>query len=261
MMIMKLRSLAITAVSLLSATATFAAPTVSHSTKSRVFTPVQKTAIEKIVHQYLVQHPEVLVEASQALQAKQVQAQQGKAMQAISANKEALFNDPNTPTAGNPNGNVYVVEFFDYQCGHCRTVFPVIESIMAKDKNVKFFFKELPIFGGASKYAAKAALASNKYGKYLAFHDKLFSAKNMLDEDKVKQLAQQSGLDVKKLTAEMQDPKYEAAIRANFALAQKLGIMGTPAFVVSNKAETKFQFIPGATDEQGLQAAIQAVQK
>lgn len=246
------RALTITTLSLVT-TAVLAAGT--------TFTPKQKTAIEKIVHSYLVAHPEVLVEASQALQAKQAQQQQSKAMAAISANKKALFHDPNTPTAGNPDGNVYLVEFFDYQCGHCRAVFPAIEHIMQKDKNVKFFFKELPIFGGASKYAAKAALYANTQGKYMPLHDALFSAKDMLTKDKVNQFAQQAGLNVATLTNTIQSPKYEAMIRANFALAQKLGIMGTPAFIVSNKAETKFQFIPGATSEQGLQAAIQAVQK
>jgi protein-disulfide isomerase len=253
---MKLRFLAMTAL-------TFATASVlaANTTHTHVFTPIQKKAIEKIVHKYLVAHPEVLVEASQALQAQQQQQQQSKAMQAISANKKALFHDPNTPVAGNPNGSVNVVEFFDYQCGHCRTVFPIIESIMQKDKNVKFFFKELPIFGGASKYAAKVALAANAQGKYLSLHDAIFSAKDALTKDKVNQFAQEAGLDVSKLTSEIQKPKYEAMVRANFALAQKLGIMGTPAFVISNKAETKFQFIPGATSEQGLQAAIQAVQK
>lgn len=254
---MKLRSLIISVVLLISSTTLFA---MTH-TNSSEFTPAQRAAIERIVHQYLVKNPQVLVEAEEVLQNRQEKAEQNQAYRAIEANKQALFQDPNTPTAGNPDGSVYVVEFFDYQCGHCRAVFPTIAKLINTDKNVKFFFKELPIFGGASKYAAKAALAAMKQGKYVAFHNKLFSAQDMLDEDKIKQLAQQAGLDVNKLTNEMQDPKYEAMIRANFALAQKLGIMGTPAFVVSNQAMTRFEFIPGATDEQGLQAAIQAVQK
>ena len=182
-------------------------------------------------------------------------------MKAIEANKRQLFNDPNTPTAGNPNGNVYFVEFFDYQCGHCREVYKVVKNIMAKDSNVKFIFKELPIFGGPSKYAAKAALAANKEGKYLELHNKLFESQEMLTQAKIKTYITSINLDVDKLTREMQNPKYEKDIRGNFALAQKLGIMGTPAFVISNKAETRFQFIPGAASEQRLQAAIQAVQK
>lgn len=257
---MKLRSLAIAACSLTAAT-TFAASNVPASTQKATFTPAQKNAIHVIIHSYLVKHPEVLVEASQALQAKQAQQQQSQAMRAIAANKQQLFNDPNSPTAGNPNGDVYLVEFFDYQCGHCKEVYKSVKDIMAKDSNVKFIFKELPIFGGASKFAAKAALAANKEGKYLELHDKLFETKDMLTQAKVRAYITSINLDVDKLTREMQDPKYEANIRANFALAQKLGIMGTPAFVISNKAETKFQFIPGATSEQGLQAAIQAVQK
>ena len=257
---MKLRALAVAGLTLATTTLLAANPSVPANTQKASFSPAQKKALEVIIHSYLVQHPEVLVEASQALQAKQIQQQQNKAMSAISANRKALFNDPNTPTAGNPNGNVYVVEFFDYQCGHCKSVFHVVKDLMAKDKNVKFIFKELPIFGGASKFAAKAALAANQEGKYLALHNKLFQNKDMLTQAKIRTYITSINLDVDQLTRQMQDPKYEAMIRANFDLAQKLGIMGTPAFVISNKAETKFQFIPGAASEQTLQAAIQAVQ-
>lgn len=239
--------------------ASLAAPAFTNSNQA-IFTPPQKTAIQKIVHDYLIQHPEVLVEATRALQAKEASQQNTETSSAITAEKKALFNDPMTPTAGNPNGTVYIVEFFDYQCGHCRSVANIVKTVLAKNPNVKWFFKELPIFGDESKYAAVAALAANQQGQYLPFHNALFAVPDGLSKETVNEVAQNLHLDVSALTTEMQKPSYEAAIQANFALAQKLGIMGTPAFVISNKAETQFQFIPGATDEQGLQTAIRAVQ-
>ncbi len=257
---MVLRLLRFTALALVATSSLALPPAVHTSTKAHAFTSTQKTAIEQIVRNYLIQHPEVLVEASQALQNQQANQQESQSIKAIAANKKALFNDPNTPTAGNPNGDVYLVEFFDYQCGHCRAMSDVIKKVMAQNKNVKVFFKELPIFGGASVYAAQAALAANAQGKYVVLHNAIFSAQDTLTQEKVNQLAQTAGVDVAALTREMQKPVYAAQVRANFALAQKLGIMGTPALVISNKAQTKFQFIPGATSMSNLQAALAAVQ-
>ncbi|PHQ78772.1 MAG: hypothetical protein COB66_08205 [Coxiella sp. (in: Bacteria)] len=250
---MKLRHFAFAALSLVTASA-LAAPAPAN------FTPPQKKAIQKIVRDYLINNPQVLVESFQVLQTQRAKQKLSKSELAIKANAQQLFHDPNTPSVGSPKAKVYIAEFFDYQCGHCRAVAPTIERIIKKDKNVKFFFKELPIFGGASKYAAKAGLAANAQGKYMPYHRAVFSATDVLTEQKVQSLAQKAGLNVAKLTTEMNKPEYEAQIRANFALAEKLGIMGTPAFVISNKAGTKFQFFPGAVDEATLQKGIAAVQ-
>lgn len=251
---MKIRQITLTLAAACSFTTALAGDTSS-------FTPKQTNDIKKIVHNYLVSNPQVLVEASQALQAKMQQTAQSKAFKGIKANRKALFNDPNSPIAGNPNGKVQVVEFFDYQCGHCKAVAPVVTALLKKDKDVKWIFKELPIFGGSSAFAAKAALAANDQGKgkYETFHNKLFANPDALDKQTILNLAQKSGLNVSKLSANMNNPKYVKQIRDNFKLMRALGINGTPAFVIANKAETKFQFIPGATTAQNLQAAINSV--
>ena len=121
------------------------------------FTPQQVKNIQKIVHDYLINNPQVLVEASQALQKQAQEKQQQYAMQAIEKNKQQLFNDPVSPVAGNPNGNVTLIEFFDYQCGHCKAMNKIIQSIVAKNKNLRVVLKELPIFGSNSQLAAKVA--------------------------------------------------------------------------------------------------------
>ena len=225
------------------------------------FTITQTKAIEKIVHNYLLKNPDVLVQAVEVLRKEKSEKEETRAYKAIKANVKPLFHDPGTPSAGAPNASVYIAEFFDYQCGHCRAVAPEIKKLMASNKNVRVFFKELPIFGGASKFAAKAALASQKQGKYVAFHNALFSDDNPLDKQSVLNYAKKAGLNISQLSNEMNKPQYEAQLRSNFALAEKLGIMGTPAFVISNKAGTKFEFFPGAVDKSTLEKGIEAVQQ
>lgn len=224
-----------------------------------VFSAAQKTAIEKITRAYLISHPDVLVEASKSLQAKAQKEQMSHIQQAILNHKKELFNNPHTPTAGNPKATIHVVEFFDYQCGHCRSAAPMIKTLMAHNPAVQFIFKELPIFGGNSKYAAQAALASNSQGKYLALHNKLFSADGPLSKEQVMTFASDVGLDKPQLSTAMNAPVIEQQIKDNFRLAESLGIMGTPAFIVGNTQTNQFQFIPGAASESVLQKAIQSV--
>lgn len=225
------------------------------------FSPQQTHAIEKIIHDYLVSNPQLLVEVAQALKLQQMQRQQTKANAAIEKNKQQLFHDPKSPFIGPANPKAYVVEFFDYQCGHCRAVAESVKNIIEKDKSVKFIFKELPIFGGVSKLAAQAALAADKYGKYKPVHDHLFSTSSKFSKQVVLDITTQAGLNAHNISNDMKKTSINNQIKDNFKLAQKLGIMGTPAFVIGNGALTKFLFIPGAIDEARLEAAIEAVQK
>lgn len=213
------------------------------------FNDAQVQQIQKIVHDYLISNPEVLVKASEALQQKQAAQSQKDAMSAIKENVQALFSDSQSPTAGNQNGNLEVVEFFDYQCGYCKAMASIIESVLKTNNNVRVIFKELPIFGGNSHLAAQAALASTKQNKYFEFHNALFAAEKPLNEQSIFAIAKSVGLDVKKLKAEMKKPWIDQQIKANFGLAEKLKLMGTPAFVMSNKANTDFRFIPRATSK------------
>ncbi len=225
------------------------------------FSPQQTHAIEKIIRNYLIANPQVLVETAQALKLQQMQRQQTQANAAIEQNKQQLFHDPKTPSIGPAKPKAYVVEFFDYQCGHCRAVAETVKNIIGKDKSVKFIFKELPIFGGASKLAAQAALAADKYGKYKPVHDHLFSTSDKLSKQSILDFTTKAGLNAHKIANDMKKTSINTQIKDNFKLAQKLGIMGTPAFVIGNGALTKFVFLPGAVDEARLEATIKAVQK
>lgn len=204
--------------------------------------PLDKQAVEQIVRDYLIKNPEVLVEAMQALEAKE-KAQADEAQKsALATNRDALENKG--PVGGNPKGDVTLVEFFDYNCGYCKHTHPERVEAVKKDGKVRVVYKEFPILAPSSMEAAKAALAADRQGKYEAFHSALMKHEGRLDSDAIRQTAKDVGLDIKKLEADMGDPAIQAEIDANIALARQLGIRGTPGFVVGDT------LIPGAIEAE-----------
>jgi protein-disulfide isomerase len=196
-----------------------------------------------IVHDYLTKNPEILVEMTTELDKRQ-QAEQAAAQEkVISDNAEAIFRSPLAYTAGNPDGDVTVVEFFDYNCGFCKRALPDVVKLVDNDDKVRFVFKELPIFGEESEGAAKAALAAGKQGKYFEMHQKLFSDPGKADKDKALKIAQEIGLDVPQLEKDMESPEVQKALDEAKDLAQKLGLQGTPLYLIGDRT------IPGAPDD------------
>ena len=230
---------------------------------------LDKKQVEQILHDYLLNNPQILVEMSQRLQQNRVdqfKEMEEKARKIIPDLAHQLFEDPQSPLGLNPKGNVTLVEFFDYQCQHCKDVSHMLEQIQKQDKQLRVVYKELPIFGGNSVYAAKAALSSEKQGKYLAFHDALMNTQEKLNETNILALAGQVGLNTHQLKADIKSKSIEQALKNNMQLAQKLGIVGTPSFILSaskkpgtNKEKTFF--IPGATDKETLQNLISRVRQ
>lgn len=225
------------------------------------FNPAQTQQIQQIVHDYLVKNPQVLVEASQALQQQQMQQMQKQATKGIAANIKDLFNNAASPVSGNPNGTATVVEFFDYQCPHCKDMAAIIEQLSKQDPQLRIVYKELPIFGETSEYAAKAALAAQKQGKYVVFHNALMKDTNALSKDEVLKDAKAVGLNVEELTKAINDPAIAAQIKDNYTLAKALELVGTPAFVIGNRDGSKTEFVPGTTTEQNLAQLIAQVRK
>lgn len=231
------------------------------------FSTAQKNQIQQIVHDYLVKNPAVLVEAQQALEQQQEANTQKQALQAIPVMAKILFNSSTDSVAGNPKGNVTIVEFFDYQCGHCKSLAPTIAALLNTDKDVRVIYKQLPIFGANSQYAAKAALAAGRQGvtKFIAFHSALMQANNPLTQDVVIKAAADSGLNVSKLQSDMNDPVLEQEIKANYAMATALGVIGTPALVVASNVDAadskkiKAVYIGGEPRGDMLQQAIATV--
>jgi protein-disulfide isomerase len=186
------------------------------------------------IHDYLVKNPDILVEMSNELDKRQADEQDAKQQKAISKNADKIYRSPETPVAANPDGDVTVVEFFDYNCGFCKRAMPEVVKIVGDDKKVKLVLKELPIFGDDSIAAARAALASRKQGKYFEMHQKLFSEPGKADLDKALRVAQELGLDVEQLKKDMDDPAVKDALAENRALAEDLGVQGTPYTLVGD---------------------------
>ncbi|SRR5579883_284565 len=240
---------------------------VDNTTASTV-TPQQRAQIEGVVHQYLVQHPEVLIEAMQSLQRKQYEDAQKvikQTQQDAPKFANALFHQNNDPIGGNPNGTVTIVEFFDYQCPHCIDMAPVMDSILKANPNLRIIYKEFPIRGPMSDIAARAALAANLQGKYIAFNHALLTADQPLTPDAIFQIAQTNGINVDKLKKDMNDPSIVNQIKANLKLAQDLKLFGTPAFFIakSNVAlnQGPVTYVPGAMDQKQLQGEIDKIAK
>ena len=249
------------ALSIMVASSTFANPAAAPATNNTPITPQERAKIEAVVHQYLLQKPEVLVEALQILQQRQYQEAEKtvKSTQA-SANSfaKALFNQNGDPLAGNPQGKVTVVEFFDYQCPHCLDMAPVIESIIKSNPDVRIVFKDFPIRGPMSETAAKAALAANLQGKYYQLNHALLTSKQQpLTEAIIFTIAQNVGLDVNKLKTDMNSPAIAKQLQANLKLAQDLKLFGTPAiFVGQTSANGNIKYAPGQLNQKQLQDLI-----
>ena len=195
-------------------------------------TSEQKAEIEKIIHEYLVKtNPEVLIEASQALQGKQQAQMQEQAKSAIAQNGSALVSGSLT-TAGNPKGNVTLVEFFDYQCVHCIKMKPVINELIKKNPNLRVVFKEFPIFGKESEMASRVAIVAAMQGKYMNFQNGLFNVNQRLDEKTIMAVAKKAGLDMSTLKSDMESKTVNEQLEASHKLAEAIHLMGTPAFVV-----------------------------
>ncbi|WP_095205242.1 DsbA family protein [Mesorhizobium carmichaelinearum] len=153
----------------------------------------------------------------------------------IPQRRDALFNDPVSPTAGNPNGDVSLVEFLDYNCVHCRAGDVVLQQVLKDDSDLKVVYKEHPGQTPGSKFAAMAALASRKQGLFEPFHHALLATHGQLSESSILTIARQVGLDVEKLKRDMQDPAIDDALKRNRALAEELHITGTPGLVLGDE--------------------------
>lgn len=226
---------------------------------------------EKIVHDYIINNPEVLVQSLQGFQQKQMeQAQKAmvKTQETASKYADQLFHHTNDPAAGNPNGKVTVVEFFDYQCPHCIDMTPVMDGIVKANSDVRVIYKEFPIRGPASETASRAALAAQMQGKYTDFQHALMKANKLpLTDDIIFGVAKTVGLDVDKLKADMKSKAVDQQIKDTYKLAQDLQLMGTPALFVAKSDVSKDSgpkaviFIPGQVNQDQLQEAIGKVSK
>lgn len=213
----------------------------------------EREAMETVVREYLLENPEVLVEALQAYEANRQAAEAERQRVSLLENMDALTADPNSPVIGNPDGDVVMVEFFDYRCGYCRASAPRLQAAIKADPQLKVVMKEFPILSKESVAGARAALAAEKQGKYEEYHFALMKNPGDLSIAHLRRVAEQVGMDPDQLEVDMQHESVSQAITETHALAQELGIGGTPAFIIGE------ELIPGAVDLDTLLARIEAV--
>ncbi|WP_404380450.1 DsbA family protein [Caenispirillum salinarum] len=228
----------------------FAAAAPAPALADEALTPAQEDAVRGLVREYILDNPEIIAEAIDRLRSKQQAAAEQAQKESIAVHAEQLNFDPESPVLGNPDGDVTLVEFFDYQCGYCKAVFPAVMDAVEDDGDVRLVMKEFPILGPASVYAARAALAAREQDKYAEFHEALMTLKGQLTDEAVDAAARDVGLDLEQLKVDMAAPEVDKQISANMALARALDIGGTPAFVVGDT------LMPGAVPLERLQQAI-----
>ena len=203
---------------------------------------LDRDAVKEIVREYLIEYPEVIEEALRVLQERREVERRTRARTAIAENGDALLAHPLSPVSGNPNGDVTVVEFFDYRCPYCKRALEPVLELLASDQGVRVVWKEFPILGPVSRFAARAAMAADRQGRYHEFHVAVMGAGEELTEAGVIAIAAGIGLDVERLRRDMEDPAIGAYLDETARLAGTLGIRGTPAFVIGDA------LVPGAID-------------
>ncbi|WP_339112331.1 DsbA family protein [Thioclava sp. GXIMD2076] len=201
-------------------------------------TDAERDDFGRAVRSYLMDNPEVLVEAINELEKKQnAQVAEGD-QQMIAANEDDLLNDPNSWVGGNPDGDVTIVEFMDYRCGYCKKAYPEVNSLLKSDGNIRFIVKEFPILGDASVKAARFAIATKQVAGDAAYekvHDALMRLRGDITDESLSALAKQLDLDGEAIQKATNSSGVEAVIEANYKLAQRMGLSGTPSFVIGDE--------------------------
>ncbi len=234
------------------------------------FSTTERAEINAMIHDYLLQNPEILVQMSDKLQQQQFEQIQKQALSAIKANSQALFSPQGTQVAGNPKGSVTLVEFFDYQCVHCANLHKehIVEDLIRKNPELRVVYREFPIFGAASNYAAKAAMAASLQGKYLEMRDAIFNLNEIegsLKTADIDKAAEKTGLNMAqyRMSLKRDNQMFQNYVDVDYKLAKALGIQGTPAFIIAPTPQTgsangKTAFIPGLVGTEQLQQFINA---
>jgi protein-disulfide isomerase len=210
------------------------------------------TSIDQRISQYLKAHPDEVLAALKLAQANAQQQQQAEAQQSLEQKQDQIFNNPADPVIGNAQGDVTVVEFFDYRCPYCKRVTDSLMTLLKDDPNVRLVFKEFPILGPESVVAAKIALAAHRQGKYEQVHTAFMAHKGSFEEAALLELAGSVGADPARLAADMVDPAIQGQLQANDSLAAALGITGTPGFLFGK------QLVPGAVSLDDMKKLVSA---
>ncbi|MEM8772936.1 MAG: DsbA family protein [Pseudomonadota bacterium] len=230
------------------------------STGGTSFSDQQENEIRFLVKQYLLQNPEVIIEAVNEYSRRQQALSEAAVRDAAAANIDALLDSTGGYVAGkNPdNAKVAVIELFDYHCGYCKRAAPLVKSLTKKEDDVKIVFREYPILRDESDYAAEVALAARDQGKFLDMHFAMMEANGVLTKDRIEKIAKKNGVNLAKLEASLEKPAISASIRETVSLARSMGVSGTPAFIIASVDGNYVNVVEGFRPDEVLNAIDEA---
>jgi protein-disulfide isomerase len=211
--------------------------------------------VRELVLETIRENPEIVMEAISILEQRQLQAEVAARTEALARERDLLERDPNAPVLGNPEGDVTVVEFFDYNCPYCRRAMPEVEALLEADPNVRLVYREWPILGEGSVFAARAALAAREQDMYEEFHFALMGMQGRAEEASVMRIAEEIGLDTAQLRRDMDAPEIGEHIETSMRLTQTLGFNGTPSFVIGEAT------VPGFVERGQLEELVGAARE
>jgi protein-disulfide isomerase len=214
---------------------------------------LDEARVKELVYEAIRENPQIIMEAVEILQRQDAEAQAQAQATVLRDQRQLLEQDPNAPVLGNPDGDVTVIEFFDYNCPYCRRAMPEVQALLEADPNVRLVYREWPILGDGSVFATKAALASRLQGKYEAFHWALMGMNGRAEEASVLRIAQEVGLDIERLQSDMERPEIAEHIATSMRLTQSLGFSGTPSFVIGDN------LVPGFVESDKLTELVDNV--
>jgi protein-disulfide isomerase len=199
------------------------------------FTPAQRKELESIIKDILINNPEIMLEVQSALESKMDKIQAERMAVAIKENAGELYRPAGSPIVGNAKGDVPVIEFFDYNCGYCKKALSEVAHLVDSDKKVRLILKEFPILAKGSEEASRVALAARMQGKYWEFHRAMLANQGQANEASALRVAEKLGLDMTRLKKDMASPEVKKEIEDTRQLATKMGIQGTPHFIVGDR--------------------------
>lgn len=219
--------------------------------KPQAVAAIDPAQLNPLIEQYLLSDPKILQRMSVALDSTLQAEQREQSTSAIASMRDKIYNDPDQVVLGNPKGDVTLVEFFDYNCGYCRSALPDLATLLAEDPNLRVVLKEFPILSNESIDAARVAVLVGKADvDYWSFHEALFSARGQVDKGAALTAASELGLSPVTLEMQMGEPRVSQAIQTSYEIAKALNITGTPTYIIGN------EIIPGAIGIDELRSRI-----
>ncbi len=233
------------------------AATVALSAPVMAITDAERTELREEMRRYLMENPEVLLEAMQALEAKRSEEEAKARSSVLASMGDVLRETPRGAALGNQDGDVTLVEFFDYNCGYCKSALPQLQSLIAADPKLRVVLREIPVLGEPSLRASSVSLAFRHLSpeRYGEFHSKLLGHRGVADEDSALAVAEELGQSEAAIRAAMALPEVKAALDESTRLSMMLRIDGTPTYVVANEV------VVGAVEAETLQAKIENVRR